>query len=91
MVVTGTIIAFNKMSNDLVGIFFPDESEPDHSGENVLLLVGGSAVIASVPLFIASSKNKFKARLMIANQKTAFGVPKGVARNITGLTLTIPL
>jgi len=91
LVVTGTIIAANKVEDDLVSIFFSDDPEPDHSAETVLLLLGGSATIASIPLFIASSKNKFKARLMIANQKTAFGVPKGVAKNITGLTLTIRL
>jgi hypothetical protein len=91
LIITGTAIGANKVGNDLVSIFFSDEPEPDHSGETLLLLVGGSAVIASIPLFVASSKNNFKGRLMIANQKTGFGVPKGVAKNITGLTLTISL
>jgi len=91
LLITGTIIAANKVENDLVSIFFSEEPEPDHSGETVLLLAGGTAAIISIPLFVASSKNKHKASLMIANQKTAFGVPKGVGKNITGLTLTIPL
>ena len=91
MLITGTIIAANKVEDDLVSIFFSDQPEQDHSGETVLLLVGGSAAIASIPLFVAASRNRFKARLMIANQKTAFGVPKAVSKNITGLTLVIPL
>jgi hypothetical protein len=91
LLITGTIIAANKVEDDLVSIFFSEQPEPDHSGETALLLVGGSAVIACIPLFVVSSKNNYKARLMIANQKTAFGIPKGVSKTITGLTLVISL
>jgi hypothetical protein len=53
----------------------------------------GSAVagIVSIPFMIMASSYKEKARLEIKNQKTGFGVPPHVSKDITGISLTIPI
>jgi hypothetical protein len=45
----------------------------------------------SIPLFIASSKNKQRAKLSVTSQKTVIGLPPIVPKNITGLTVSISL
>jgi hypothetical protein len=40
---------------------------------------------------IMASSYKEKARLEIKNQKTGFGVPPHVSKDITGISLTIPI
>lgn len=57
----------------------------------ILAIVGASAITTSIPLFVAASKNKHKAKLMLTNQKTAIGLPIAVPKNITSVTLSVPL
>ena len=56
----------------------------------VLAGIGLSTAITSVPLFIASGRNKRKAKLAASREKTSFGFPN---RNkyINGLSIKIPL
>lgn len=57
----------------------------------VLLITGGLSGIVSIPFMIIASGNKHKARLMLKNQQTGFGVPPGVNKSITGISMVIPL
>lgn len=56
-----------------------------------LVVVGGLSMLGSIPIFIAAGKNKFRAKLTMASQKTAFGVPGNVSKKIPGITLSIPI
>ena len=61
-------------------------------GTTGILLVGGVLSAAgSIPLFISAGRNKAKASLMPAAQKTALGLPPNMGKYVTGLTLKIPL
>lgn len=68
-----------------------DNSEPLPASAQIAGFAGFAGITASIPLFIAASKNKHKAKLMLTNQKTAIGLPIAVPKNITSVTLSIPL
>jgi hypothetical protein len=53
----------------------------------VLLITGGLSGIVSIPFMIMASGNKHKARLMLKNQQTGFGIPPGMNKNITGISM----
>ena len=52
--------------------------------------IGAGLLIASIPCFITSAVYKHKAKVLLNNQKTGFGIPAN-SGNITGLTLSIPI
>ena len=56
-----------------------------------VIVIGIAAMLTSIPFTILSSVNKRKANLMVTNQKTGFGVPANVSKDITGMTLRIPI
>lgn len=57
----------------------------------LLFLFGAVSGITSIPFMIMASVYKQKARLLMTSQKTGFGVPSNVGKDITGITMTIPL
>ncbi len=57
----------------------------------VLFLFGAVSGITSIPFMIMASSYKHKARAMVSSQKTGFGVPGNVSKDIVGITLQIPL
>lgn len=62
------------------------ESQADVS--TALIVIGCAAMLSSIPFTVMSSVNKRKANVMVTSQKTAFGLPANVSRNITGITLS---
>lgn len=56
-----------------------------------LFLVGAVSGITSIPFMIMATTYKHKAKAMVSSQKTGFGVPANVSKDITGITLTIPI
>ncbi len=56
-----------------------------------LLIVGAAAGIASIPFMILAHASHNKARAMVTTQPTGFGVPSKVSKNITGITMSIPI
>ena len=71
---TSVLIATPKAVEDYENIFagvFSGEPVPqnDYTVENILLVAGTAAMLGSIPLFIASKKNKKKALNMTANMK----------------------
>ena len=52
--------------------------------------VGFVTALTSIPFFIASGRNKRKARFMLTSQKIAFSLPNE-DRYITNITLKLPL
>jgi hypothetical protein len=91
LVITGIIAGVNKAEKEIIGLFTPNPPAKNYTAENILLIAGGGAVLGSIPLFIVSSRNLHKARLMISNQKTNYVIPKNVDKNITGITLQISI
>jgi hypothetical protein len=61
------------------------------STAGVLTVAGAVSGIVSIPFMIMASAYKRKAKLMVGNQKTGFGLPANVSQDITGITLQIPL
>lgn len=74
MTATSLFIAAPKATEDYVGIYgslLSDEpSTPhDYTVEAILLAGGAAAMLSSIPLFIASGKNKRKAKAMSTSIK----------------------
>lgn len=61
------------------------------SAAGVITVAGAVSGIVSIPFMILASANKHKAKALLNTQKTGFGVPPGVSRSITGITILIPL
>jgi len=71
---TSMLMAAPKVTEDYGNVFasvFTGEPVPenDYTAENILLITGTASMLASIPLFIASKKNKRKAIDMSANIK----------------------
>ncbi len=92
LVATGMIAGAPKAANDYFSVVTLQSSQVhNYSGEAILMVAGGAGMIASIPLFIASAKNKSRARLTMTGQKTPIGLPGNVSRKITSVTLSIPI
>ncbi len=63
----------------------------NEDGAAVLFLVGAVSGITSIPFMIMATSYKHKAKAMVSSQKTGFGVPGNVSKDIVGITLQIPL
>lgn len=57
----------------------------------ILLIAGAASGIASIPLMVMSFVYGHKAKVELTNQKTGFGIPSKVSKNITGITLSMPI
>lgn len=88
---TGLIVGTAKASEDLVYLFSPRDSKNDYTGAGILMIAGITSMAVSIPLFISSGKNKQKAKLKVAFQKGADGLPVALSRKIPGFTVSIPL
>lgn len=53
--------------------------------------LGAISGIISIPLMISGHVTRNKAKVLLKNQKTGFGLPQNVDRNITGITFQIPI
>lgn len=89
LVITGIIAGVNKAEKEIIGLITSNPPAKNYTAENILLIVGGGALLGSIPLFIASSRNLHKARLMISNQKTSHALPQNIGKNIPGITFQI--
>jgi len=99
----GAISAAPKAAEDIgyVVLLFPNivagntqpEPQNDYTGETILLICGTAAMLSSIPLFIASGKNKRKAMSLSFKNETAPQIYKGnlVYNTIPSLTLKISL
>ena len=59
--------------------------------EALLLIVGPSAALASIPFFIAAKRNKTKATLLIKGESVTIGNKAHYKSNYAAVALTIPL
>ena len=74
LTVTSALIAAPKVTEDygniLVGVFSSEPvQENNYTAENILLITGTASMLASIPFFIASKKNKRRAMDITANIK----------------------
>ncbi len=74
LTVTSTLMAAPKVTEDVGNVFagvFTGEPVPEnnYTAENILLVTGTASMLASIPFFIASKKNKRRAIDMSANIK----------------------
>ena len=75
-------------------IIFGNSSEKENKADaaTALIVVGAAVMLTSIPFTVMASVNKRRANAMVASQKTGSGVvPPGVGKNITGITITIPI
>jgi hypothetical protein len=68
-----------------------DVSSDDAGFGLAIMGLGAISGIVSIPLMVNAHVNGHKARLLLKTQKTGFGVPANVSKDITGITLTIPI
>ena len=91
MLITGSVIAANAVANDLTFVETLGTQGSPSSGEaaGAFAIVGLTADLVSIPLFISASSNKHRAKVAIANQtvylppNTAFAVRATPALKIT--------
>ena len=57
----------------------------------IMLFTGAAAGIASIPFMAIALGRSNKAKAMMSSQKTGFGLPANVSKDITGITLAITL
>ena len=74
LTVTSALVAAPKLTEDYgnaIAGFFSAEPVPEnnYTAENILLVTGTAAMLSSIPLFIASKKNKKRAMNMTTNIK----------------------
>ena len=74
-----------------VGSVLLSQRADSFTGTGILEIAGVLSALSSIPLFIAGGKNKRRAFLLPATQKTALGLPPNMGKSVTGLTLNIPL
>lgn len=90
-VVTGVIVQATHDAEDVTNQIFGEESSSNNTG-TFIAVAGGAFALGSIPLFIASSRNRTRANLSISLQKTGYGpVPARISKNIPGLTMNIPI
>ncbi len=89
-----TVIGVINLSQAPLYIWDSNEQKKAENKANfggTLAIIGIAAMLGSIPLFISSSIYKSKARLIISNQKTGFGIPHKYGKELTGVTLSIPI
>ncbi len=74
-------------------LLFENSSEKESQADFsiALIAIGCTAMLTSIPCTIMSSVYKRKAKLMVTSQKTGFGVPQNVDKNIMGVTMSLPI
>ncbi|MEO6540303.1 MAG: hypothetical protein ABIN74_04905 [Ferruginibacter sp.] len=63
----------------------------DDATAGVLFIAGAASGIASIPLMIMAHVYGHKAKLELSTQKTGFGVPANVSKDIVGITVAISI
>ena len=63
----------------------------DAATGGVITAIGAACGIASIPCMIMATVYKHKAKMQLSTQKTAFGVPSGVSKEIVGITFKLGL
>ena len=92
MMTTAAVISGTKATGDMITtLVFGEEEQSNYSGETILAVIGGAAMLGSIPLFIGAANNKHKAKLMMTEQKTAIGLPIAIPKTIPSLTLRVAL
>ena len=61
----------------------------DAATGGIITVIGAASGIASIPCMIMASVYKHKAKVQLSSQKTGFGVPPGVSKDIVGITFKI--
>lgn len=75
-------------------LIFENEADKERKadGATTVIIVGCAVMLSSIPFTVMASVNKRRANAMVSNQKTGSGVvPPGVAKKITGITITLPI
>ncbi len=84
------VLTFPKDYDIVFGNSSEDESKADAA--TALIIVGCAAMLTSIPFTVMAGVNKRKANAMVGIQKTGSGVvPAGIGKQITGITMTIPI
>ena len=68
----GLIIGTTQVSKDLQNVFNPNYTSKNSAGSEIMFYTGAGIMLGSIPLFIASGKNKKKANVIINNEKAFF-------------------
>lgn len=84
--VAGLLVATNNNS------YSDYNSELRAERTNRVLFISSAAVgIISIPLMIMATVYGHKAKVLLKAQKTGFGVPQNVDKNIMGVTISLPI
>lgn len=87
----GLIITSNQVGQDLSNIFNPNYTNSNSKGGEIMAYAGLGAMLGSIPLFIASGKNKRKANLMLKDEKVSFNPQLNIKEHFISAGLKINL
>ena len=92
LIIAGSAIALNDATNDIIGVWV-GQSDPGDNGGTALFLAGVAVAGVSIPLFIASGRNKRKAmEFSLNNQKIMMQPYRGFASRVApSLSLRVQL
>ena len=69
LVVVGTAIGVSRWDDEIVSIVDEGEDDKSYMAGGIMMVTGLAAMVGSVPLFIASARNKKKAHAASASIK----------------------
>ena len=87
----GFIIGVTEAAKDLSNIFTPNYSASNSTGGEIMVYAGIGVMLGSIPLFIASGKNKRKANLMIKDENVFFNPKLNMKEHLVSLGIKINL
>ena len=91
---TGRILLYSGAGLISVGLLIGTPRNASFGQAGFGAVVGGIGAllaIGSIPAFISSGNNKRKAMVVVREQPSPAGLPIAVSKNITGLTISIPI
>ncbi|MDF2157786.1 hypothetical protein [Algoriphagus sp. CAU 1675] len=89
----GFIVSMSNTGDALVGMLSGKDYNGSNTNGNILTVVGGAAMLGSIPLFISSKSNSEKA-ILLSLQNKPLTMPRPYARlpkSYPSLSLKIPL
>ena len=87
----GILIFPKNYDYDLLWDSNSKSTENQATTSEIVMTIGVAAMLTSIPFFVSSSVYKRKASLTFSNQKTGFGVPANVSKDIVGITFKIAI
>jgi hypothetical protein len=94
--ITGLVLLGTGLVSSGIAVLLATSNNTNYNSNNgstavALFIIGAATGIASIPFMVLAHVNKNKAKVEVTGQKTGFGLPRNIGKEITGITLSIPI